>query len=174
MPAGTLPGPTGYHAAVYDPTSTCMIVYGIFNSLNNGDVSNQIWILTNANGQGGTPAWLQFTPSGGSITLRSDFSATYDASTNRMTIFGGGHNDATTDTDLNDTWVLSNANGVSGTPSWTQLSPVGTPPAPRQSFAAIYDPTSNQMTIFGGVSQTNSFNEVWVLSDANGNGAIVV
>ena len=167
-PSGTLPGPTGYHTAVYDRSSNRMIVYGVFNSLAGGDLSNQIWVLTNANGQGGTPTWLPFTPTGPSITLRENFSATYDPATNRMTIFAGGT--ASTDIDLNDTWVLSNANGLGGTPSWLQLNPSGTLPPAREGLAAIYDPASNQMTIFGGrfaPSPTNS-NDVWVLSHANG------
>ena len=86
-----------------------------------------------------------------------------DASTNRMTIFGGSGSA----TQLNDVWVLSGANGL-GTPMWTQLAPTGTAPLPMNSFNAVYDPGTNRMIIFGGNDGVTAFNNVWVLTNANG------
>ncbi len=85
-------------------------------------------------------------------------------STNRMTIFGG----TTSVSNLNDVWVLSGANGASGTPMWTQLAPTGTAPSPINSFSAVYDPGTNRMIIFGGNDGVTAFNNVWVLTRANG------
>ncbi len=66
----------------------------------------------------------------------------------------------------NDVWVLSNANGLGGTPVWTQLSPNPDPligyPMPRSSHTAVYDNTNNRMTIFGGSNGSTTLNDSWV------------
>ena len=55
-----------------------------------------------------------------------------------MIIFGGCA-DLECDIPLNDTWVLTNANGLGGTPVWTELSPGGTLSTPRAFHNAMYD-----------------------------------
>ena len=162
-PSGTPPSPTGYHSAVYDPGSNRMIVFG---GVSAGTVSNRVWVLTNANGLGGTSAWIQFAPTGPSIPPRANHGAVYDVALNRMIVFGGGSS-----SDFQDTWVLSNANGVGGTPSWTQLSPSGALPPAREGFPAVYDPAIDRMTFFGGRNDSlspNLLNDTWVLTNANG------
>src|SRR5205085_1052544 len=58
-------------------------------------------------------------------------------------------------------------NSISGIPSWIELTP--TPPAARYYHSAVYDPVSNQMTIFGGLISTFSPDaNVVTLSEANG------
>jgi hypothetical protein len=71
---------------------------------------------------------------------------------------------------FNDVWVLSNANAVSGTLAWTQLSPTGPGPSPRQSSSAVYSASTNTMIVFGGDAGGTPFNEIWALSNANGTG----
>ena len=162
-PAGTAPSPRGFSTAVYDPANNIMIVFGGGVSSN---VLNDLWLLSNANGLGGTPAWTQLTPSG-PPSARSGHSAVYDAANNRMTIFGGG----TATGFLSDVWVLANASAVGGTPTWTQLHPSGAlPPAPRDGHTAVYDPATNEMIIFGGVPDLQSIpiSDVSVLQHANG------
>jgi hypothetical protein len=70
----------------------------------------------------------------------------------------------------NDVWVLENANGLDGQPSWTQLTPTGTPPAPRCSavvtYSATTEPASSLMTVYGGCCP--SLGDLWILSGANG------
>lgn len=161
-------GPSGRFtpSAVYNSTNNRMIVFGGNDVAPCCGSTNDLWVLTNANGLGGSPVWTQLSPSGGPPTVRASHSAVYDASTNRMIVFGGGSARL-----FNDVWVLSNADGLGGTPNWTQLSPTGGPPAPRFLHSAVYDPTSNRMIIFGGQTTTASqVNEVWVLSNANGLG----
>ena len=91
-----------------------------------------------------------------------------------MIVFGGGNY-------VNSVWTLSNANGMTGTPAWSNVVANGMVGAPRGRYdaQAVYDPTSNRMTIFGGdgdFGPTNpdadiaTFNDVWVLANANGNG----
>ena len=87
-----------------------------------------------------------------------------------MTVFGGLTSTAGR---ANDVWVLSNANGLGGTPSWTQLSPTGGPPPPRQNHSAVFNSSTNRMTVFAGVPTTPSpssptLNDTWVLTNANG------
>src|SRR6266446_6878918 len=112
------------HTAVYDSANNRMIVFGgeIFSS---GTLLNDVWVLSNANGQGGTATWTQLSPSGTPPRARELHTAVYDPATNVMTVFGGfGSNGL----GLSDVWVLSHANGLGGTPAWTQLSPSGSPP----------------------------------------------
>lgn len=159
-PTGTPPSPRDGASAVYDPTNNIMIVFG-------GAGTAEVWTLSNANGLGGTPAWAQLAPSGGPAG-RSGQSAVYDVVNNRMTIFGG---ETSSGSFLNDVWVLTGANGLSGTPTWTQLNPAGSiPPAPRSAHTAVYDPAANVMTIFGGFidSQEIPISDVFTLQHANG------
>jgi hypothetical protein len=123
---------------------------------------DQVWVLTNANGLGGTPTWIQLSPSvqGPPKTCQA---TAYDPSSNSMIVFGGIAGTVFT----NDTWVLSNANGLGGTPYWTQLSPSGGPPSARASMATVYDPTNQRMVIFGGGNNTSSLNDTWALTLAS-------
>src|SRR2546427_3770946 len=65
------------------------------------------------------PSWTQLSPTGALPGIRGGAAATYDPATNAMTVFGGTH--GTNGAQLNDVWVLKHANGLGGTPSWTQL-----------------------------------------------------
>jgi hypothetical protein len=79
----------------------------------------------------------------------------YDPANDRLIVFGG----VSPPVRLNDAWQLS----LSGTPTWTQLSPTGTPPTPRYGQRAIYDPLRQRMVMFGGFSGALT-NETWTLS----------
>jgi hypothetical protein len=164
-PAGSAPAPRLRHTAVYNPSSNTMVVYGgnDCGSTNFGDV----WVLTNANGQDGTPTWVQLNPSGPSPGPREDLTAVYDPGSNSMIFFSGVNGPF----NPNDVWVLSNADGSTGAPAWTQLAPSGTPPSARGSYSASYDATNNRMIIFGGANAAGLLRDVWVLSDANGIGS---
>jgi hypothetical protein len=167
-PAGGPPPLRGYGTTVFDPTSNRLIVHGGCAGFCSPALADT-WVLTNANGLGGTPGWQQLPDA---PIARASHTAVYDSGSNRMIIFGG--NQAWYGTNLNDVWVLTNANGI-GSPSWIQLSPTGTPPAPRENAEAIYDPATNRMIVFGG-EQTQTgpiftlFNDVWILTNANGLG----
>ena len=170
-PTGIAPAGREDSTAVYDSVSNRMVIYGGSESAAPAD--NSVWVLTNANGTGGAPAWIQLSPSGTAPPARDLHSAVYDAANNIMTIFGGNSENGAGP--LNDTWILGSANGL-GSPAWTQLNPpLTTGPGGRAGHTAVYNPASNKMTIFGGVgtppgTSTNSayFQDVWVLSNANG------
>jgi hypothetical protein len=164
---------------VYDPSSNRLILFaGASDDLQNPRL-NDVWIETNANGLGGTGVWSNLIPNGavGSPQVRSNHSAVYDIANNRMIIYGGCGAVPTSNgcLPIADTiWVLANANGLGGTPTWTQLFPTGGPPAARQGHQAIYDSNTNSMIVWagqdGGGNGCSTFGDVWVLSHANGLG----
>ena len=161
--AGSSPSGRYGHTGVYDSNDNRMIIFGGNIS---GVLTNEVWVLTNCDGISGTTTWIQLTTTGSPPPSRYTHSAVYDLSNNRMIIFGGydGANWK------NDVWVLNNANGLGGTPTWTQLSPTGGPPHARAANSAVYDPNNNIMITFDGGAGGSSFNDVWVLTNANGLG----
>jgi hypothetical protein len=169
MPQGVAPAKRAVHSAVYGHVSNSMIVFGGNLSVGNCFIdANDLWVLANANGVGGTPTWTQINPAGVPPSIRDGHSAVYDEANNRMIVFGGELGCSSSNAEI---WVLTNANGVGGTPAWIQLSPAaGANPGPHVGHSAVYDPGSNRMIIFGGDSNTNALNDVWVLTNANGLG----
>lgn len=151
----------------YDSANNRLIVFGGITT--NGAVNNDVWVLSNANGHGGTPTWTQLSPTGTLPPARAQNSTNYDPTTNTLIIFGGAGNSGI----LQDSWVLSNANGLGGTPTWTQLSLSSLFPVGRYGHTGVYNPTTNKMTIYGGVAfDTGTLpiiaNDTWVLNHANG------
>lgn len=160
-PSGGPPSPRAQHGAVYDPNTNAMIVYGGQDCFST--VFGDVWVLSFANGLGGTPSWTQLAPAGGPGPREVTGCVTYDPTNNRLIVFGCSPLN-------NDVWVLTHANGQGGTPIWTQLSPSGTPPPGRASTSAVYDAKSNRLTIFGGDSGGDPYQDAWVLTHANGLG----
>jgi hypothetical protein len=149
-PAGTLPSARNFHSAIYDPLRDRMIVFGGWNDI--FPYFNDTWALSLA----GPPTWTELSPAGTPPSARIEHSAIYDPVRDRMIVFGGGKIGAL----RNDTWALS----LGGLPTWTELSPAGTPPTPRAS-PAIYDPVRERMVVFGGhLSGTVRSNDTWALS----------
>jgi hypothetical protein len=161
-PGGPVPAARSGHSAVYDSVNSRMIVFGGAEGFPS-PCANDVWVLGNANGVGGAPTWAELTPGGGPPAARAGHVATYDPVTNVMMVFGG------TDCNgnyLGDFWVLSNANGLTGTPSWTQLMPEGSSPPARAYAAAAYNSSNKTLVIYGGTNG-NQLSDVWVLSGAN-------
>lgn len=176
-PQPAIPAPAGLtartgHSAVYDPTTNSMIIFGGQDCSGN-DLSD-VWVLSNANGQGGTPTWTQLFPAGPGPSGRFYHTAVYDPGTNTMTVFGGNSGSGGSGAIANnDVWVLSDANGTGGTPTWMQLAPdtfLGQPSA-RYAHTAVYDQSTARMIVFGGQYGSGGSlfaNDVWVLYGANG------
>lgn len=153
--------------AVYDTANNRLIVV----DEGCGGLGNDVWVLSNANGLGGTPTWTQLNPTGTPPPPREAAPTAYDPESNRMILFGG--NVAMTPGFVdNDVWILTNANGLGGAPSWIQLSPSGTPPAARGNAGSIYDAATNAMLVYGGHSSLSGcfYGDAWRLSNANGLG----
>jgi hypothetical protein len=163
-PSGPLPGARIYSGGAYDPNSNSLIVFG-GNNCSTG-YFNDVWVLSNANGEAGSPAWTKLVTTGTPPAARESASAIYDSTNNVLTIYAGDAGGSP----FGDAWTLSNANGNGGTPTWTQLSPTGTAPMARTGHTATYDKTTNRMTIFGGIFSGVTLTDTWVLTFANGIG----
>ena len=165
-PNGTPPAARSGHTAVYDSADSRMMVFGGAQG-SPASCLNDVWVLDHANGVGGASNWNPLTPSGTPPTPRSGHAAAYDSATNTMIVFGG------TDCNgnyLGDAWLLTNANGLTGTPAWVGLAPSGTLPPFRAYLGGGYNSIDNTFVIFGGTDGAGAFSDVWVLSNANGTG----
>ncbi len=144
---GALPPGRYAHTLVYDSTRDRILVFGGRDNVNSfGDV----WALTLS----GTPTWTQLAPLGSLPSGRFGQDAIYDPVRDRMILFGG-YDGAF----KNDLWELS----LAGSPTWTQLSPVGSAPSPRDFSTSIYDPVGDRLVLFGGNSGSPR-SDTWSLS----------
>jgi hypothetical protein len=166
VPGGSSPSGRFGHVATYDSNSDRMTVFGGATGFP-GTCVKDVWILDGANGQSGASTWISIAPSGTPPAGRLHHTGVYDPNTNSMIVFGGNN---CSKGYFNDVWVLSDANGGTGSPSWQKLVPSGTPPAARESASAIYDSANNVMTVYGGDAGSTNFGDVWILSHANGTG----
>lgn len=166
-PIGTLPPGRGGHVAGYDPASNRMVTFGGQTA---AGCVNDVWVLTNANGHGGSATWSQLTPLGGPPESREYFGSAYDPVSNTLMVYGGY--DCQTSAVLDDYWILSNANGLGGTPTWTELPTGLGGPGPRYGQTAVYDPSSNELILFAGLDgqRFGIYSDVWVITNANGIG----
>ncbi|MEQ1762737.1 MAG: MBG domain-containing protein [Pyrinomonadaceae bacterium] len=168
-------GPSRHAQTVtYDQATNRLILFG---GCSGGclPVNNDVWILSNANGQGGAAVWTQMTGiTGGPPAARNHAAGAYDPATNRLMIFGGqnGSGSVLGANSFTDVWVLTNANTAGGSHTWTQLSTTGTFPLGKYQARAFYDSVNNRLTIAGGVRSTDggTSSAVNVLTNANGTG----
>jgi hypothetical protein len=147
--SGASPSGRNMPSMTRDPSRDRMIVVGGWDG--SSDL-NDVWALPLATGQ----AWEQLAPLGTPPAPREGHTTIYDPVRDRMILFGGvggGHA-------FNDVWGLS----FSGAPTWTLLTPLGTPPNGRRGHSAIYDPVRDRMLVFGGVDASGYYNDVWALS----------
>jgi hypothetical protein len=162
-----LPPYRQHHSAVYDPATNRMIIFG-GGEYNGYDFNllNDVWVLTHANGLGGTPQWIPLTPTGGPPAAREGQGAFYKRDTNEMFVFAGGDNGIMSVP--NDLWVLEHANGLGGSPAWVQLRQRGDVPNRIEHFALAYDFHSNRMTIAGGCCGYTNASSVLDFDDPSG------
>ncbi len=170
-PTGAAPAPRHAAIAGYDPSSNRMIIFGGREDAG-PSIFNDVWVLTNANGTGGTPEWIQLNPSGSSLPApRWVHGGGYDPANNVLVIFGGALGSSSPCT--NDAWVLTNANGIGGIPTWGQLNVSGVAPAPRANFEYIYAQNSNRFIVVSGNDCFIwPFQDAFVLTNANGRGGM--
>jgi len=152
-PVGSRPPARYVPSMVYDSLRDRLIIFGGRDEFGwFGDV----WALNLT----GPPVWTELTPAGTPPSARFGHEAIYDPVRDRMLVFLGYDGQF-----QNDLWELS----LAGTPTWTQLSPAGTPPSLRDYTASIYDPVGDRVVLFGGNEFTppnNIFpvNDTWTLS----------
>ena len=147
QPTGQAPSARDGHVLVYDSVHDRVLMFG---GIAGSNYVNDTWSLSLS----GTPAWSQLSPNGSLPGPRYAAAGIYDPSQDRLVIFGGFDGNY-----FGDVWALS----LSGTPSWTQLAPTGTPPAARYLHNAVRLKNLNQMLIFGG-SDSSLFNDAWTMT----------
>jgi hypothetical protein len=172
-PTGVPPAEREGINTVYNPGSNRLIVIGggAYTS-----VRNDVWLLINADGTGGTPEWRLVRPNGTSPYLVEDSLTAYNSRTNRVIGYGAyipaddkpyfPYNKS------KDIWILENADCTAGTPTWNKVAPLGVPPEEEAHFSAVYNEYSNRMIFFSGdtgnYSSANHTPTVWVLLNADG------
>jgi len=167
--SGTPPASREGHSAVYDAASNRMILFGGVDGAVDPASFGDTWVLSNANGLSGTPTWTEILPVSGSPGRRSGHGAGYNPVTRRMVVFGGSSEIASCDLASPDIWVLANANGLGGPPSWILLNPAGVPPTSRFDGAIAYDPAGNRLIVFGGEGPCPAVNaDTFILEGADG------
>ena len=165
FPTGTPPAARFGQGSAYDSSSNRMIVFA--GGTSSTSCLNDTWVMEDANSTLGTPSWVQLATSGTLPPARMNHVTQYDPSTNSLIVFGGNNCAAGY---LSDVWVLSNADGSVGTPTWTQLTTSGVAPTARENSSAIYDSVNNIMTLYAGDAGSTGLTDVWTLSHANGQG----
>lgn len=169
-PTGTPPAARQSAAAGYDPTTNRMIVFGGQNGGGSFGVYGDTWVLTNANGTGPadpvtgttTPAWIQLS-TGAAPTSAEYMASFYDPVNNRLVVTGGSNGSGP---GSDAVWMLTNANGIGGTPVWTNLileGAAGAPPDFTSLESTGYDPNTNNAFIIIRPSL-----ELWELTNADG------
>lgn len=150
-PTGTPPAGRFDHAAIYDAVGQRMIVFGGWNG------SSFYFSGVSQLSLSGSPAWSTLAATGTPPAPRSGHTAVYDVLRNRMIVFGG----MSGGTPFNDVRALS----LGAAPTWTLLTPAGTPPAARHWHTAIYDPVGDRMIIARGAGSGGAgFDDVWELT----------
>ncbi len=86
--------------------------------------------------------WSKLSPSA-SPGLRHDASMVYDPDSHTLLLFGGVTGDASNPTYHNDTWEW---NGT----TWTNVTPASGNPSARSNAGMAYDPSTQQVVLFGG------------------------
>jgi hypothetical protein len=147
-PSGGPPYARQSPTSVYNPMTHSMVMYGGGGDGNGGDVTDLAWSLSLS----GSPAWNEI---GGRSMPRTDgATAIFDPIRGRLVTFGGRPSQTYT----NEVWMYDLVG------NWTQLTPTGTPPAPRTGHTTIYDPVRDRMLVYGGTDSVNTYGDVWALS----------
>jgi len=131
-----------YHAAVFDPDSNRMVIFGGRRTAAPLGTSGDLWELR----LGASPTWRRIEPKGETPPPTWAHTAIYDPLRRRMLVFGGVVPEGDWYRWTNDVWAL----GLGSEPTWTRLTPRGTPPAARRGPIAVYDAVRDRMIVFGG------------------------
>jgi hypothetical protein len=127
------PSPRYMHSAIYDSTRGQMVIFGGLNGGPSPLPDVHALVLD------GTPRWAALP----SDTIpRAGHVAVYDATTNRMIVFGGYGDQAPP---LGDVRSLSLAENP---PTWSDVGTVGS--VGRTNPAGTFDPSRRRLLVFGG------------------------
>ena len=154
------PSERSSHSMVYDSTRDQAILFGGYDD----EHDNETWIYSYSNN-----SWTKLNP----ITRpssRSSHSMVYDSTHDQIILFGGRYYDFNLERPIvsfNDTWIYSYNNN-----SWSQLKPINNP-TPRFKHSMVYDPTHDQVILFGGIyadydlNKYVYYNDTWFYTFSN-------
>ena len=129
-----MPTGRGRFAFTYDSKRDRLVVFGSSHA-----PGNDTWVLPLSD-----PAqWMPLAVQGELPPPRHAAAAVYDSIHDRVVIFGGTRGNRTA---LNDVWALS----LSSVPTWAEIHPSGTPPAPCQNASVVFDLVGGRMIVYGG------------------------
>jgi hypothetical protein len=136
---------------ILDSAHDRLILFGGIDGA--GFVLGDLWEWPLAPGRSPRPLAALGTPP----SPRQAASAIYDPVRERMILYGGV---TAAPQVVGELWELT----LSGTPTWTRVTPSGGSPVARQAHSAVYDPVSDAMIVFGGLNGSVWRNDVWRLS----------
>ena len=125
-------------AVAFDPAHRRIVLIGGSMGGLSPQFLDDVWVLE----LGGSPTWYVVTPQGAAPAARDRASLVYDRNRDRFVLVGGRIDSGR----ANDAWSLT----LGSTPAWAQVQTTGTPPAPRSSQVAVYDPSSDRVVMHGG------------------------
>lgn len=168
--SGTRPPGRAAAAVALDARTNRLFVFG--GRLANDAVTNDVWVLANANGQGPAAAWSKLEPAGNKPAARWGHRAGFDAVAGRLIVSGGTGTgfEAGQNFVSSDLWLLAGLDGAS--PAWTAVTPTGELRAgPRLGHALAYSANRNRGVVFGGINNRATeplLADLWSLGGAIG------
>ena len=155
VPQGSFPSGRLAGASIYDPLRQRFVVFG-------GTVGATVDVYTLS--LSSAPEWSVLATEGTPPLAGYGMTTIYDPKRDRMLMFGGSTSDDYFGVHA-QVWELA----LSGTPTWTEITPTVPGPSARRTLTSIYDPVRDRMVIFGGwdnlSNNPSSFlNDTWGLS----------
>jgi hypothetical protein len=145
-PSGEPPSPRLYHSLVWDDTEGQVCLFG---GRSTGIPLNDLWALNVDE-----PAWSQVQPGGPLPPARFGQNAVFDPQERRMLIFGGQAGEAF----FNDLWAFTSQDNA-----WTEITPAGPRPAPRQGAGAALDTGAGRLYVTHGLTTQGYLDDTWAL-----------
>jgi hypothetical protein len=138
VPGTDRPGHRYGHAMAYDQARARMVVFGgtAPNFYCATGLCNDVWEWDGAAG-----LWQKRTPAGGAQpSPRTQHAMVYDPVAKRVLVFGGSDGSF-----RQDLWQWDGAAAT-----WTDVTPAGAKPSPRQNAGLVWDSARNRAVLFGG------------------------
>lgn len=153
-PTGGGPGGRWGATCVYDHVNDRLYVFGGMST--SQTYPNDTWVLENLQSSDGN--WVNLNPGGQTPTGRMWSVSAFESNGDRMLLCGGGYFQSSCFSDLRSLDPLT------GTPTWTLLSPTGTAPSARYGATWAMDNIRHRLILFGGNYSSTNYNDVYVLT----------
>jgi N-acetylneuraminic acid mutarotase len=136
------------HAAVWDPVSGRMLVFGGSGTGRLGD----LWAYTPS-----ADSWTEIVPTGAELPTLSGHTAVWDPTNSQVLVYGGYGGGP------GRLWSYRPATNV-----WAELAPDGPTPPARGFHSAAWDPDRGQMLVFAGIGPSfDPLNDLWAYRPAS-------